>query len=141
MVKSLFMVIIMQKDLEKSVTFYESLGCELVFHVPTKWAELKLGEVKIGLCPVFENFEPHQHTGLVLEVEDLKESFEQYKAKEVSFINEPIEAMHGLMATFEDPSGNRLDLYQPTHDKLKKAFDQDGCCGSKNDGCQSGPCS
>jgi len=141
LVKKVHMIILMQADLQAAIDFYTQLGLKLVFHIKDAWAEMKLGDVKIGLCPTSTVIDGHR-TGVVLEVEDLHQVYEQYKDK-IIFVNEPKEAVHGIMVSFKDPGGNIVDLYQPTPQKLveliKKTEQEDkdelgqcstqkGCC-------------
>jgi catechol 2,3-dioxygenase-like lactoylglutathione lyase family enzyme len=113
------MVIIMQHDLGKAVEFYRDvLQLPLKFHLENKWAEFDLGCVKFGLCPIAEK-QDNIRTGIVLEVQhDLLKMYENLKDK-VTFLNEPVVAVHGIMIGFKDVGGNILDLYQPTLDKVK----------------------
>jgi len=124
-VTGVYMVIIMQEDLQKGVEFYTQLGLKEVFHIPSKWCELEVGGVRIGLCPAPEVPKGH-HSGLVFQVEDLNSTYEMLKEKGISFLNEPVTATHGIMVSCADPSGNMFDLYQPTHDKVKKALQESG---------------
>lgn len=123
------MFILMQKDLEKALSFYETLGAKKLLHIPEKWAEMELCGIKLGLCP-FEDT-TSRHTGVVLEVADLDALYSELKEKGIPFINEPVEALHGTLVTFEDPSGNRLDLYQPNLERLDKVLG--GCCKKEDD--------
>ena len=147
-IEKLHMVIVLQPDLDKAITFYKQLGLPLVFHLKDTWAEFKLGDSKFGLCPTSESQEGTR-TGIVLQVADVKKTYEELK-DEITFISEPKEAVHGMMASFKDPGGNILDLYQPTPEKVielvKKVKDDDeraedeaavkkACCGQK--GCCS----
>ncbi|MBP6869450.1 hypothetical protein KBC04_00990 [Candidatus Babeliales bacterium] len=113
------MVIVMQHDLGKAVEFYRDvLKLPLRFHLENKWAEFDLGCVKFGLCPISEE-QDNFRTGIVLEVkDDLLKLYESLKDK-VTFLNEPVVAVHGVMIGFKDVGGNVLDLYQPTLDKVK----------------------
>jgi len=113
------MVIVMQHDLNKAVAFYRDvLHIPLVFHLENKWAEFDLGCVKFGLCPISEE-QDNIRTGIVLEVqEDLLELYAALK-DQVTFLNEPVVAPHGIMIGFKDVGGNILDLYQATPEKLK----------------------
>ena len=113
------MVIVMQHDLNKAVTFYRDvLHIPLVFHLENKWAEFDLGCVKFGLCPISEE-QDNIRTGIVLEVQhDLLKMYESLK-DQVTFLNEPVVAVHGIMIGFKDVGGNILDLYQATPEKLK----------------------
>lgn len=113
------MVILMQHDLGKAVAFYRDvLRLPLKFHLENKWAEFDLGCVKFGLCPIVEE-QDNIRTGIVLEVkDDLLKLYESLKDT-VTFLNEPVVAVHGIMVGFKDVGGNILDLYQPTLDKVK----------------------
>lgn len=140
-VKRFGMIILMQKDLAAAVEFYKSLGFQLKFHLKDKWAEFELDTVKLGLCPTDE--EPGLiRTGIVLEVDDLRRMYEERKDS-IHFFTEPNAAVHGIMVSFKDPSGNVLDLYQPTPENVKELIKKtaekngeiiDECCGAK-EGC------
>jgi predicted enzyme related to lactoylglutathione lyase len=138
-VKKVGMIILMQHDLAKAVDFYQKLGLKLKFHLKDRWAEFEINTVKIGLCPTDEK-EGLIRTGIVLEVEDLKKTLEETKGW-IEYFGEIQEAVHGMMISFKDPSGNVLDLYQPTPEKIQEMIkktgqDQDdGCCGSEEKCC------
>ena len=119
MIKKVGILILMENDLVKAVDFYKKIGLDLKFHLKDKWAEFILGEVKIGLCPIKQEF-VERHTGIVLEVENMEKTFQELKEKGVTFFKEPFEAIHGIMASIKDPSGNILDLYQPTPEKVSE---------------------
>ena len=134
------MLITIQHDIETSFEFYKNLGLVPKFHIKNRWAEFELDNVKFVLCPT-SNELPDRHTGIVLEVPDLKNLHTELLAKNVIFVTEPKEAPHGIMASIKDPGNNIIDLYQPTHEKVadivRKA--QAGCCGSQ-DQCDSKKC-
>ena len=50
--------------------------------------------------------------------------YKTLKEEGVEFVNEPVEAPHGIMVGFKDPSGNVLDLYQPTPEKMKQFVEE-----------------
>ena len=118
-IKRVSMLILMQPDLEAAVNFYESLGLKKKFHLEGKWAEFDLNGTSLGLCPINAKDLPDRRTGFVLEVEDLK-GLHQELIDQVKFVQEPVEALHGIMASFRDPGGNVIDIYQPTPEKVKK---------------------
>jgi hypothetical protein len=134
------MLITIQHDIETSFEFYKNLGFAPKFHIKDRWAEFELDTIKFILCPT-ENELPDRHTGIVLEVKDLKNLHTELLAKNVTFVTEPKEAPHGIMASIKDPGNNIIDLYQPTHEKVadivRKA--QEGCCGSQEQ-CSSKKC-
>lgn len=143
-VKKVGMFILMERDLAASVEFYKSLGFKLKFHLKDKWAEFELENVKVGLCPTDEDL-GLVRTGMVLEIDDLRAFYEARKSS-IEFFGEPHEAVHGIMISFKDPSGNVLDLYQPTPEKvrelIKKTAQEEGndsCCKPNSD--ESGCCS
>jgi predicted enzyme related to lactoylglutathione lyase len=117
---SLNMVILMQNDLSKAVAFYKDLmGFHLKFHVSHKWAEFDINDVKLGLAETTHEL-PERRTGIVFGIENLRSFYEQ-KKNEITFIGEPVEAIHGFIISFKDPGNNILDLYQPTPEKVKAA--------------------
>ena len=117
------MLILMQPDLEKAVAFYQNMGLPLIFHIKGKWAEFQLGDTKIGLAPIGQELPLHR-TGIVLEVKDLQATYEHLKSEGVQFVREPVEALHGLMASFRDPGNAVIDLYQPTPEKVAEFMRQ-----------------
>lgn len=142
LINKVHMIILMQPDLQVAIDFYERLGLKLIFHIKNAWAEMRLGDIKIGLCPTSAIVDEHR-TGVVLEVEDVIQVYQQYKDT-ISFVNEPKEAVHGIMVSFKDPGGNILDLYQPTPEKLVELIkktkqeqpDQDDQCLQSKRCCQ-----
>lgn len=142
-IQALHMVILMQHDLQAAIDFYTKLGLKLVFHIKDRWAEMKLGDVKIGLCPTSQSMDGYR-TGIVLQVDDLKSFYHEYKDT-ISFLAEPKEAVHGIMVTFKDPGGNLLDLYEPTPGKvadvIKQAAQEDSSGqGKDSSSCKSKTC-
>ena len=140
-VTGVYMVIVMQEDLQKGIEFYTQLGLKVMFHIPGKWCELEAGGVRIGLCPS-STIEKGKHSGLVFQVADLMASYEAFKESGVTFLNEPVTATHGIMVSCADPSGNMFDLYQPTHDNVKKVLQDAGkiCADSCNFDASRGCC-
>ena len=115
------MLIVMQPDLKAAVKFYEeTLGITKKFHLEGKWAEFDLNGTSLGLCPINAKDLPDRRTGFVLEVEDLGALYKELTGDKVQFVQEPVEALHGIMASFRDPGGNVIDLYQPTPEKVKE---------------------
>lgn len=129
-VKKVAMLLLLQPDLEKAVTFYQKLGLNLVFHLKDRWAEFMLGSIQIGLCPSTQDL-PERHTGIVFEVDNVRDMFEALQS-EVTFLATPQEAVHGIMASIKDPGNNIIDIYQPTPDKVRDLVEQqkasEACC-------------
>ncbi len=121
----------MQNDLEKAVNFYKDiLELPCLFYIKNQWAEFQLNSIKIGLCPVEENSQIPKHTGIVIEVENIESTYNSLIGKNVVFEGEPLKMSHGIVATFSDTSGNKIDIYQPTHELIRDAIKKQsaGCC-------------
>lgn len=136
-IQSLYMVVLMQENLEQALEFYQNLGLKKIFYLPEKWAELELNGIRVGLCPT-QAVEKGRHTGIVFQVNDMQAMHDMLVSQGAEFATAPITATHGIMASCFDPSGNKIDLYQPTHDKVKdvlkeahqkEAGNVGGCCG------------
>ena len=123
------MLILMEHDLEKAISFYQSLGFPLAFHLKGKWAELLIGDVKLGLAPTTQQL-PDRHTGIILEIADVKKAYQELSQKGITFIREPFEAVHGIMTSIKDPGNNILDLYQPTPEKVREVIKKQQESGS-----------
>jgi predicted enzyme related to lactoylglutathione lyase len=135
-VKKIAMVIVMQNDLQAAVDFYKTLGLTLVFHVKDRWAEFNINDLQIGLCPTEEKINLNR-TGIVFETSDLNAFYDAHK-ESLNFLDKPTQAAHGLMASIQDPSGNILDLYEPTPEKIKELAEKlgaDACCNQEEDSC------
>lgn len=138
-IKKVEMIILMQRDLDAAVSFYLRFGLSLKFRMKEKWAEFDIQGVKLGLCPTPHDMQGRR-SGIVLEVDDVRSIYEELKS-EVTFIGEPVEALHGIMVSFQDPGGNILDLYQPTPEKVIELAknvkkEEGGCCQRKGDACK-----
>lgn len=53
--------------------------------------------------------------GFFLETDGLARDYAAYRAKGVSFLEEPRDESYGTVAVFEDLYGNKWDLIQPRH--------------------------
>lgn len=135
-VQKVGMIILMERDLDAAVSFYLRLGLSLKFRMKEKWAEFDISGVKLGLCPTTQDMQGRR-SGIVFEIADVRQAYEELKG-EMTFVGEPVEALHGIMVSIQDPGGNILDLYQPTPEKVKelaqqvKQEDEGGCCGRKD---------
>jgi len=131
----LSMVIFLQPDIEKALAFYTKLGLIKIFHLPNRWAELRIGDFKVGLCPTSTPVQTVRSTGVVFEIDDVMAFYERHKT-EFTFLAEPKHALHGIMVSIQDPGGNLIDLYQPTPERLKMAVEEgQSCCSDDQAAC------
>lgn len=115
-------IILLQNDLEKAISFYTKLGFQMQFHLPNQWAEMSLDTLRIGLAVTQEALSAHR-TGIVLEVADVRAWCEQLAQQGINCF-EPVDGMHGIMSGMQDPGGNIIDVYQPTPERIKEALDK-----------------
>ena len=126
----LAMVILMVNDIEKAAAFYEVLGAQKRCLFPKSWAELTLDGITIALCNTDQE-QPQRRTGLVFAINDLIAFYAQHKGA-LTFLEEPITKLHGIMTSLQDPSGNIIELYQATPEKVREFMESQkgsGCCG------------
>ncbi len=125
----LAMVILMVNDVEKAVSFYETLGALKRCLFPKSWAELDLQGITLALCHT-EQEQGQRRTGMVFALDDVMAFYTNHK-DHLSFVEEPITKIHGIMVSVQDPSGNIIELYQATPEKVREvmaAQKGDECC-------------
>ena len=102
-------------DIGRSVSFYaDTLGLE-VSSQQEQWAELRADGLRIGLN-AREEESPAGDGGAVLAFRpegSLEDAVEELRGKGVEIAGEISEHPWGRLATFKDPDGNDLQLYEP----------------------------
>ncbi len=102
-------------DIDRSLEFYTGrLGLEEEQR-DSQWAELKAGGLRIGLNAGRQE-SPAGDGGAVIAFEpdgDLDGAVSELREQGVSFPGEISEHPWGRIATFKDPDGNDLQLYEP----------------------------
>jgi len=102
-------------DIGRAVEFYGgTLGLE-VQDQQEQWAQLKAGEQQIGLNARDEET-PGGDGGAVLAFrpdDGIEAAVEELKGKGVEFAGDVSDHPWGRVATFKDPDGNDLQLYEP----------------------------
>jgi hypothetical protein len=133
-VRCLAMVILMERDIEEAVIFYEAIGARKICLFPNSWAELTLDGLTIALCHSSSD-QGQRRTGLVFAVDDLQAFYKDHK-NTMQFLGEPVIKLHGIMVSIQDPGGNVLELYQATPEKVREFMENKEkfeCCSQKND--------
>jgi len=114
------------KDVNRAVAFYtEHLGFNLdQTHLPA-FGQVSLGDFKLILSgpgasgsrpmPDGHKQEPGGWNRMILEVDDLQGRIDALKKAGVSFRNRMEEGPGGKQIQLEDPDGNPIELFQPTH--------------------------
>lgn len=104
------------QDLEKATNFYQNtLGMALIFQVPNMMSFFDCGGVRLMLAiPTSPEYD-HPSSIIYYLVEDIYESYETLKAKNVEFTQDPhsvgqMGAVDVWMAFFKDTDGNHLAI-------------------------------
>lgn len=99
-------------DMDKAVEFYQNvLGLELLFK-RDDWSEFKIDDQRIALHKTDGRI---SNGGAVISfhAEPIEAIIETLKNKGVRFVDELHVYPYGKLASFQDPDGNILGLYQP----------------------------
>jgi catechol 2,3-dioxygenase-like lactoylglutathione lyase family enzyme len=114
-------------DVDAAIAFYtERLGFREVMHPAPTFAMLSRGELRLLLSqpsgaggggqamPHGTRPEPGGWNRFSLEVDDLAATVEKLRAAGVRFRNEIVIGVGGKQILLEDPSGNPVELFEPT---------------------------
>ncbi|QDP96049.1 VOC family protein [Microlunatus elymi] len=128
-------------DVQAAVDFYrDELGFRLIMHPAPEFAMLTAGDLRLTLSsPVAADHpgggsrpmadgttqRPGGWNRFALEVDDLAETVERLRQHGVRFRSEIVFGIGGNQALAEDPSGNPIELFQPTIPEAREqaAFD------------------
>jgi catechol 2,3-dioxygenase-like lactoylglutathione lyase family enzyme len=114
-------------DVDAALSFYgEQLGFEEVMHPAPTFAMLSRGPLRLVLSapgggpgggaamPDGTLPEPGGWNRFQIEVEDLEATVAALRQRGASFRNEIVTGVGGNQILIEDPSGNLVELFQPT---------------------------
>ncbi|MCE4614038.1 MAG: VOC family protein [Desulfurococcales archaeon] len=110
MFKNVRYVIVRVSDVSKMVSFWrDNIGLKPSY-VTSVWSEIPLENIVIALLHD-EDASP-KRTGVVFEVDGIREIVEKLKARGVK-VSEISDIGSGLLAFFNDPEGNEYEIFQP----------------------------
>jgi catechol 2,3-dioxygenase-like lactoylglutathione lyase family enzyme len=114
-------------DVDLAIDFYRShLGFEEMMHPAPTFAMLSRGDLRLALSapgggpgggatlPDGRVPEPGGWNRIQLEVPDLVSLVDSLRKEGVSFRNDIVEGVGGKQILVEDPSGNPIELFEPT---------------------------
>lgn len=115
------------RDVDAAIAFYTGqLGFSLVMHPAPAFAMLSRGELRLVLSapnpsagggqsmPDGTQPEPGGWNRFAIEVADLAATVEKLRKSGARFRNEIVIGVGGKQILLEDPSGNPIELFEPT---------------------------
>ncbi len=112
MIGKLGMIMVVVKDMQRSVVFYrDTLGLKLEYESP-HWSQMSAGDIKIGLHPEGKDVKVSPTTGLSFGfyVPDVQIAAAQLKAQGARMIMEPRKENFGWLAIVSDSDGYAIQL-------------------------------
>jgi catechol 2,3-dioxygenase-like lactoylglutathione lyase family enzyme len=119
-------------DVDAAIAFYrDALGFEVVMHPAPAFAMLARGQLRLVLSapgsgagggqamPDGTLPAPGGWNRFSLEVENLDEVVRALRERGAQFRNEIVDGVGGRQIIVDDPSGNPVELFQPTIDEAK----------------------
>jgi catechol 2,3-dioxygenase-like lactoylglutathione lyase family enzyme len=119
-------------DVDAAIPFYrDHLGFELLMHPAPPFAMLERGDLRLALSapssapgggqalPDGTRPTPGGWNRFAIEVDDIDAAVESLRAQGVRFRNDVVEGVGGRQTIVEDPSGNPVELFQPTRPEAR----------------------
>lgn len=119
-------------DVDAAIDFYcGELGFEEIMHPAPTFAMLSHGDLRLALSapgggpgggaamPDGTVPKPGGWNRIQLEVPDLESSVERLRSHDVRFRNDIVVGVGGKQVLVEDPSGNPVELFQPTTEEAR----------------------
>ena len=126
-------------DVDDAIAFYrDHLGFAEVMHPAPAFAMLSLGDLRLVLSalgggpgggqamPDGSSPEPGGWNRFAIEVADLNHTVATLRAAGVKFRNDIVAGVGGRQILAEDPSGNLIELFQPTLPEARLAQPAEG---------------
>jgi len=120
------------RDVDAAISFYgQQLGFQTVMHPAPAFAMLSRGDLRLVLSapnpsagggqamPDGTRQEPGGWNRFAIEVEDLPATVERLRNAGAHFRNEIVTGVGGKQIIVDDPSGNPIELFQPTMNEAR----------------------
>ncbi|HKD86247.1 MAG TPA: VOC family protein [Terriglobales bacterium] len=114
MIGKLTTIMLIVKDMDRSVAFYRDVvGLKLEMQSP-EWSSLSAGNITLGLHPEsqYSKVSPTLGCTFGFEVSDIQTVVQQLKSKGAAMMLEPIHEDFGWLGIFTDPDGYPVQLVQ-----------------------------
>ena len=118
-------------DVDAAIEFYQQLGFHVDMHPAPPFAMLSRGDFRLLLSapgggpgggaatPDGRLPEPGGWNRFQIEVTDMEAQIEQLRSQGATFRNELLTGIGGRQILVEDPSGNLVELFEPTRDEAR----------------------
>lgn len=119
-------------DVDAAIAFYhQHLGFETVMHPAPAFAMLSRGDLRLVLSapsaaagggqtmPDGTQQEPGGWNRFAVEADDLEATVKRLRGAGVRFRNEIVTGVGGKQIIVDDPSGNPVELFQPSRDEAR----------------------
>ncbi len=116
MIGKLGLIMVVVKNLDRSVAFYRDvLGLKFTMQQP-KWAQFDCGNIQLGLHPEGEEVKASPTSGCTFAfyVDNIDKTVRELKANGAKMLSEVRQEEFGLWALVADPDGYGIQLVQ-TH--------------------------
>ena len=126
-------------DVDAAIEFYvKQLGFNLDIHPAPPFAMLSLGDLRLVLSapnprggggqPMADGTQqqPGGWNRFAVQVDDLTATVERLRAAGVKFRNAIVAGVGGKQIIAEDPSGNPVELFEPTIDQARMSKERSG---------------
>ena len=127
MIGKLTTIVLIVKDMDRSLAFYRDVvGLSVEMHSPY-WSSLSAGNISLGLHPEGQHVKVAPGTGCTFgfEVADIQNTVAELKTKGAKVLKEPKHENFGWLAEIADPDGYIVQLAQT------EAWAKAGDAGSK----------
>jgi predicted enzyme related to lactoylglutathione lyase len=114
MIGKLGLVMVVVKDMDRSVAFYRDvLGLKLQFQTP-EWSQFDAGNIHVGLHAESDTLKTHptESAQFGFYVEDIQKTVADLKGKGVHILRPPKQEDFGILSIFTDPDGYHIEVCQ-----------------------------
>ena len=114
MIGELRLIMLVVKDMGRSVRFYRDvIGLKLMFETPG-WGQLDAGNIQLGLHPETEHLKAHptESCSFGFHVKDIQQTVADLRARGATILMEPQKDEFGVLALAADPDGYTVRLFQ-----------------------------
>lgn len=114
MIGKLGLIMVVVKDMDRSVAFYRDvLGLKLQFQTP-EWSQFDAGNIHVGLHAESDQLKVHptESAQFGFYVDDIQKTVSGLKNRGVHILRPPKQEDFGTLSIFTDPDGYHIEICQ-----------------------------